>query len=507
MAQRSSMFMVAVGAGVGFLACQQAQTFGPAGDESRFTVVSSEPEAPLAERPYTLAVPIPPTVERVPTPPRDVNVCPAPIILYLNFNGGPLVGNGNCNDGTLATPCSFIVSNGSTSFPAYTGSATQKSQTISLVQQYFAPFNVQVVTTRPSSGRYETSFIGGSPQNIGVSQGAAGVAPLDCGNATATDVSFAFSVVTQNNPHDVAVTIAQEAAHGFGLGHVNSQADIMYPALSSSANSFQNMSMPIYDLGGGSSDCTGTGMQNDVTLLNQNVGPACSGGTGGTGGSGGTGGTGGTGGSGGGGDMVPPTVSITSPANGATVPSSFQVAVTALDNSGTVAKVDLLVDGSQVQELTAPPWNFTVPAGLLAAGQHALSARAGDPSGNSQTSTVVNVTVQAGGGTGGAGGGAGGSGGGNPGGLGGSCMTGNQCNSGLCATDNSTGNSFCTQPCTGSCPSGFQCTSGYCVPGAGAGNQVTGDCSAAPMGARGIGASGLAALALVALVVARRRRK
>src|SRR5262245_28458035 len=119
MAQRSWKFLVAMGAGVGFLACQQGTTFAPVGDEGRYSVIAGAPaptevvpthDGLLVGRP----IPIPPNVERIPQPPRSEYVCPAPIVLYLNFSGGPIQG-GNCDNGVQGTPCSFIVSNGATS--------------------------------------------------------------------------------------------------------------------------------------------------------------------------------------------------------------------------------------------------------------------------------------------------------------------------------------------------------------------------------------------------------
>jgi MYXO-CTERM domain-containing protein len=249
-------------------------------------------------------IPIPPDVPRIrPQTETVVAACAAPIVLFVNFDGATLTGGTQCSNSAQGQGCSFIVAQASVNYPAFAGTATQKQQILTLVTQYFAPFNVQIVTTRPTAGAYEMSMVGGSPQVIGLGAGAAGVAPLDCGNTNAYDISFAFSDVTQNNPHDVATTIAQEAAHGFGLGHVNNNTDIMYPALSPTSDSFHNQTFPIYDIGGGpSSDCTGTGQQNDVTLLNANVGPSCTTGTGGAGGgAGGAGGTGGTAGTPGGG--------------------------------------------------------------------------------------------------------------------------------------------------------------------------------------------------------------
>src|SRR5262249_2296770 len=157
-----------------------------------------------------------------------------------------------------------------------------------LVTGYFAPFNVQVVTSRPASGLYEMSMIGGTPQLVGFPANAAGVALLDCGNQSQTDISFAFAEAGSNTPGSGAVVAAQEAAHGYGLGHVAEPTDIMYPQLDNQETGFHNQSMQIYDLTSTSSDCSGTGFQNDVTLLNANVGPSCSSGSGGSGGASGS---------------------------------------------------------------------------------------------------------------------------------------------------------------------------------------------------------------------------
>lgn len=91
-------------------------------------------------------------------------------------------------------------------------------------------------------------------------------------------------------------------------------------------------------------------------------------------------------------DTQQPTISLTSPANGATVSGTTTLAATAADN-GTLQRVEFLVDGSVVAtDLNSPysaSWN-TVP---VAAGSHAISAKAFDSCGNSRTSAVVNVTV------------------------------------------------------------------------------------------------------------------
>jgi hypothetical protein len=92
-------------------------------------------------------------------------------------------------------------------------------------------------------------------------------------------------------------------------------------------------------------------------------------------------------------DTTPPTVSITSPASGATVSGTTTVSASASDNVG-VAGVLFFVDGSAIgaEDTTSPysaSWNTTT----VANGSHSLTARARDAAGNSTTSGAVTVTV------------------------------------------------------------------------------------------------------------------
>lgn len=89
------------------------------------------------------------------------------------------------------------------------------------------------------------------------------------------------------------------------------------------------------------------------------------------------------------GDTTPPTVSITSPANGATVPrkSNITITATASDNVG-VTRVEFLVNGAlQCTDTTAPySCVWRVPASMNKT--HQLQARAFDAANNSATATI-----------------------------------------------------------------------------------------------------------------------
>ena len=96
----------------------------------------------------------------------------------------------------------------------------------------------------------------------------------------------------------------------------------------------------------------------------------------------------------------PPSVSITSPANGAafTAPANITINATASDSDGTVTKVDFYAGNTRLGTGTASPYTFTwsnVPAG-----NYVLTAVATDNSGATTTSAAVSVNVNGGSGGG-----------------------------------------------------------------------------------------------------------
>jgi chitodextrinase len=91
-------------------------------------------------------------------------------------------------------------------------------------------------------------------------------------------------------------------------------------------------------------------------------------------------------------DTTPPTVSLTSPSNNATVSSIVSVAATASDNVG-VTKVEFYLDGALKATDNATPFTWSWNTASSTNGSHTLSAKAYDAAGNSGVSTNVSVTV------------------------------------------------------------------------------------------------------------------
>lgn len=92
---------------------------------------------------------------------------------------------------------------------------------------------------------------------------------------------------------------------------------------------------------------------------------------------------------------VPPTVSITSPVNGAafTAPAIVPITTSAQDSDGGVTNVAFFDGATFLGQVASPPFNYTAN---LAPGAHPLTAVATDNLGATGTSAVVNVTVNAG---------------------------------------------------------------------------------------------------------------
>ncbi len=93
-------------------------------------------------------------------------------------------------------------------------------------------------------------------------------------------------------------------------------------------------------------------------------------------------------------DVVPPSISIASPTNGANLTGNTTVTANAADNEAVV-KVDFLLDGviKNTDLNGADGWSWLFNTALVANGNHVLTARAYDTV-NQTTSNPVNVTTQ-----------------------------------------------------------------------------------------------------------------
>ncbi len=91
-------------------------------------------------------------------------------------------------------------------------------------------------------------------------------------------------------------------------------------------------------------------------------------------------------------DTTPPSVSITSPASGATLAGTVAITTNATDDFG-VSQVEFLLDGNLLGSTASAPYSFSWNTRTAANGSHTLTARARDASGHVTTSAEVSVTL------------------------------------------------------------------------------------------------------------------
>jgi len=91
-------------------------------------------------------------------------------------------------------------------------------------------------------------------------------------------------------------------------------------------------------------------------------------------------------------DNTAPTVSLSAPANGATVAGTVTLTAAAADNTG-VTGVQFLVNNIVIADDTSGPYSLSVPTTAANNGTYTLTARARDAAGNTTTSAPVTITV------------------------------------------------------------------------------------------------------------------
>jgi len=411
-------------------------------------------------------------------------------VIFLNrCTGGCTLHSGYDN----STTDTSSIPNGTAQVSEYAGTDAQWNSIVNCVKQTYAPFDVQIVTTRPTSGNYHMAIVAGYASDVGEQQGVLGVSPFTCGYIS-NSISFSFANEEPTNIDDICWTVSQETAHSWGLDHKFDNRDPMtYLSTGPSMKTFQNQAGSCGEYSARQCNCsyTGTGnaQMNSYAVIMSVFGSSAP-------------------------DTTNPTVKITSPTSGSVVNPGFGINVDANDDRA-VDHVEVKIDGQSVGTSSSAPYVFNAPSSLTGS-MHHIEATAYDAAGNTATATadvsypaacqhdsdcmsgqVCNAgQCMAGPGT--------------QGGLGSTCTMNSDCASNSCANDGA-GNSYCVTACdptASTCPSNFSCQDtggghGVCWPGGGDNGGGSGGCNVGG----GSGAPILLGLGLGAALITRRRRR
>jgi hypothetical protein len=172
-------------------------------------------------------------------------------VLYVNFDGIEL---GDCNPSNSKKNCHWYNHD---PIPAFSGPLTEQVSVLQAMRRHADAYGIRITGVRPPSDVDYTMVIYGGTE---AQYGALGSAPAgDCFDENPNEIAFAHldgelaGWVTAGS-----TTALHEAAHTWGLDHVDLQGEIMFPSGDNSPTSFDDDCLQIVadtDLKPGGESC------------------------------------------------------------------------------------------------------------------------------------------------------------------------------------------------------------------------------------------------------------
>jgi hypothetical protein len=290
-------------------------------------------------------------------------------VLYMNFDGVDLQWCGEGEDdphGDCSTIFQGVV------LP-YKGDTAARAAVMQTVAADLVDFDVVLTTERPLPEiDYDMEMIG--QWSPGGMFGFLGIAPkIDCFDGDGGDVSFTLDPPTLE-PVDTAKVVLQEAAHTWGLEHVDATGDLLFPTVGNAPDpKFEDMCSPItYEPvqcpRQHAPNCP-EGEQNSYQEMLTLFGPRQP-------------------------DDIAPTVTIVSPQDGAHVPTSFDLVLELHDDaSPQVFSTSIeFVDAFTSDVELGGPGVFPIALNDVPDGVYTVVVTAADPAGN-QGDALIEIVV------------------------------------------------------------------------------------------------------------------
>lgn len=303
-----------------------------------------------------------------------------PGVLFINFDGGEMQ---NCNGSDWPVMnCSTIMND--VVLP-YSGGEATRAAVVQLMQNDVADFALTVVDARPPDDTdYDMVMVGNWDPAPG--GGFAGVAPtIDCWNTNRAETAFSLDI---GGATTVAKIIGQEAAHVWGLEHVDAATDLLFPTVGGDDDpAFEDVCHQIVVIDGGivpaeancpemhAANCDEPDTQNGYLDLLMVFGAPEP-------------------------DVTAPTITIVAPAEGEAFPSgtTFDLVLSIVDDVPPqlfeiYASLDADEQGGMVGNTALFGPDFVFPfESALPDGEHFVRVDAFDEDGNGSTA-IVHFTV------------------------------------------------------------------------------------------------------------------
>ncbi len=301
-------------------------------------------------------------------------------VLFVNRRGGTYTPGNNDSSRNVSS-----IARSTTTIAAYAWGDASWNQFLSCIRDEYARFNVEVTDADPGAATHIEAVVGGSPTDLGLATNVGGVAPM-YGDCSIVERAIVYIFAGRfSSPQTQCEIAAQEIAHAYGLDHEFLCEDPMTYLGGCGHKTFQDRTVSCGEYQARACMCSG--QQNSYRVLLDRLGPA-------------------------GatpppppptGDVTAPTVSVVSPAQGATPPgnTTLRVIAQASDDVG-VTKVELFWhysnrtlgcdgSGSDGCQRSGNQYTWSLRVGT---GPRDFEVRASDAAGHTTTTPTRSISLR-----------------------------------------------------------------------------------------------------------------